>query len=290
MGWEEMAITAAAFSLFITVLLDMLSRAFSLQNVSLWVKSEYAQVAVSILLVIFAVTMAGIGNNVTASIAYEVASASGNVQMKEVVDAGAASPTNIAKGYLKLIVECESNIYLVVYWLNMFVETLSKISFDLAHLEALGAAIALTGWVTFFHYIMNNIVYLVLFHYIQYDILVFSQYSMLSVFFFIGLVLRALPITRGAGGFVVAFSLGFAFVFPMSYVIIVAMMPNTGVMCHDIELQAQPDSLPFGGQNPCFNSAGGVISAYYEVKNNQSFISQMIDFVRNQVSLLFLQA
>ena len=291
MGWVELSVIVGLVSLFITVLVDMFSRAFGLQSASMWAKSEYAQVGVTFLIIMMADAIHVVGNEVVAEVATSVAEKSGNIYLYNLALANhnAEYAANIiAKKYIEQIIECESTIYFWVYWLNIFVEAFSKISFDVAHHEAIGAGIALTGWTTLFHYILNNIVYLVLFHYIQYDILLLSQYSMLQVFLPLGLVMRAFPLTRGAGGFVLAFALGFAFVFPMTYVMIIAMMPSAEAYCSQIEPLFQ-DS-PFGTDDPCFNNAGSVMGYYYQVKNSESWISQVINHPQNTLSLLFLQA
>lgn len=291
MGWESMCIAIGLASLFITILLDMFARAFGLQNVSMWVKSEYAQVGVTFLLVVFASLMATTGSTIMANIAIQVGGASGNLEFTDPsYIPNRSTPTDIAKGYIDTVVNCESNIYKVIYWINVFFEAFSKISFDIAHVEAIGAGIALTGFVTLFHYIMNNIVYLVLFHYIQYNTLLLSQYAMLPIFLPIGLALRSFPITRGAGGFVVAFALGFAFIFPMTYVMIVAMMPSTGLMCTQVNVTNHPEMAPFDSNQACFNNAGGIVAAYYQVKSMEDKTQGIAAYLKDMVGLLFLQA
>lgn len=291
MGWETICAMIGLVSLFIIILLDMLSRAFSLQSVQMWVKAEYAQVAVTFLLIVFASGMASVGAAMMANIAMQVGGASGNLEFTDPsYIPNRNTPTDIAKGYIDTVVACEANIYKVIYWINIFFEAFSKISFDVAHVEAIGAGIALTGFVTLFHYIMNNIVYLVLFHYIQYNTLLLSQYAMLPIFFPIGLALRAFSLTRGAGGFVVAFSLGFAFVFPMAYVMIVAMMPSTGLMCTQVNVTNHPEMAPFDANQACFNNAGGIISAYYQVKSAEEQTQGIASYVKDMIGLLFLQA
>ena len=295
MAWEAIAIAVGRVALLITILLDMLSRAFGLQSVGMWVKSEYSQVAATFLIIAFAVVMQNVGRLAVGEIATQVAQFSGNVDLTNAYTYAASlptggTPTAIAKAYIEAVVECERNVYLIVYWINVYVETFSKVSFDVAHLEVLGAGIALTGWVTLFHYILNNIVYLVLYHYIQYNLLNLSEYTMLQVFLPIGLALRAFAPTRGAGGLVTAFAIGFAFVFPMTYVIIVALMPSAGSVCTQVKVQAQPTNLPFGNEDPCFNNAGGIIEGYFKLATKLGLLAGIVDNLKSTVNILFRQA
>ena len=145
------------------------------------------------------------------------------------------------------------------------------------------------------HYINNNLVYLVLFHYVQYSLLQFAAYTMLPVFLPIGLALRAFPVTRGAGGLVTAIALGFAFVFPISYVLIVAMMPGVQGACTQLNLVPQNPNYQTltGGQdkgNPCLTNEGAQIENHFRVEKSQNWLSQQLDYYSQLLGLLFMQA
>ena len=66
--WVSISTTIAMISFFIAVLLQMVAKAFNLQSLSMWVRGEYAQVAVSFLIIFFAATMVTAGNTVTSYI------------------------------------------------------------------------------------------------------------------------------------------------------------------------------------------------------------------------------
>jgi hypothetical protein len=154
--------------------------------------------------------------------------------------------------------------------------------------EAIGGGWALGGLVSFFHYLNNNLVYLALFNYVQYYILQFSQFTMLQIFLPIGLILRSFPVTRGAGGLVTAFALGFAFVFPISYVLIVAMMPNTHALCSQVNVMKE--EAVNAHQDPCLNNEGAILEKYYQLKAEKGKLGGISAFLSESINIFFLQS
>ena len=285
--WVPVSITIGLFSFFLTVLVHMAAKALNIQGAEMWSKSEYAQVAVTFLIIFFAAALQTAGAAALAKVTQSVAAASTNADLLASIPGTNNDPVMISKEYIGRLVDCEVNIYRIVYWRNLWVEPVSRLSFDVIGSEPVAGNYALSGYTSLFHYIMNNVVYLVLYHYIQYNALLFSQYTMLGVFLPLGLVLRSFAPTRGAGGFVTAFALGFAFVFPMSYVIIVALMPNTSNVCHDLSSQTDPI---LGMANPCFNSLGKVMTAFFEVKGLLSTMFALVTSLQSTLNMLYLQA
>jgi hypothetical protein len=288
--WALTSVSVALISFFIVVIVQMVSKAFSIQSGEMWAKSEYMQVGVSFLIIFFAVALQVSGVLAAAQITAAVATASGNVDLTDSINSlppgSNGDPGAIGKAYIKKVIKCETDIYRAVYWRNLWVEAVSRTSYETIGSEPVAGGFALSGWVSLLHYIMNNMVYLALYNYIQYNLLLFSQYTMLSVFLPIGLILRSFAPTRGAGGFVTAFSLGFAFVFPMTYVMIVALMPNTHQYCTQISLQADP---PLGLKNPCFNSIGSSFAAYFITQGMTADLTQLLGTITTTINLLFLQ-
>ncbi len=264
-GWEGLGLLLAFITLLIIVLVHMVSISFSMPNLAMWAKSEYAQVAVTVLIVVFAVGMRDAGNNITGTVTAAIAKASGNIELVGATNAYIDDPAKIAKAYIiQGPLHCEKNIYWAYYLRNLLVlEPLNSITFGVGNVEGVSGAFYLAGKISTAHYYTQNIAYLAVFHYIQYFLLQFSQYTMLQIFLPVGLALRAFPVTRGAGGFVTAFALGFAFIFPITYVLIVAMSPAVHYACTDVALQAQNAAVYPEGDR-CFNNAGAMMAAVYD--------------------------
>lgn len=287
--WIIYASIVATISFFIVVLMHMLASAFSLQGVALWVKSEYMQVAVSFLLIAFAASLQFGGTAVWRDVTRAVALNSGNVELESALSAGISDPSEIGKAYLRSVILCEERLYKTIFVLNYWFEAWSKLSLEGLGLEAVASGFGLSG-VSVFSFINNNLVYLVLFHYIQYNVLQISQYTMLQAFLPIGLALRAFPLTRGVGGFVTAFAIGFAFVYPMSYVVILAIMPNVHGPCTDVaNLQSSFDYQFLTSDQPCFSSRGEQVENLYKLKIAERGLGAKLDFINNLSGLMFMQ-
>ncbi|MCX6771446.1 MAG: hypothetical protein NTX79_05315 [Candidatus Micrarchaeota archaeon] len=285
--WAVLCTTIALCSFFITVLLQMVAKAFSLQSLSMWVRAEYAQVAVSFLIIFFALVMVTAGYAVTRGITSQLVSASGNIPLKDIIlNPDINNPINIGQAYLSKIIKCEGNMYSLIFIYNYPSEFFSKIGLDSLGIEAIGGGYALGGFVSLFHFFCNNLIYLALFNYVQFFVLQFSQYTMVQIFLPIGLILRAFPVTRGAGGLITAFALGFAFVFPICYVLIVAMMPNTGAACSQVSIMST--SMP--PDAPCLNNAGAQMKEYYKLKSEKGKLGGITGFFGGTINVFFLQS
>jgi hypothetical protein len=287
--WTVVCTTIAMITFFIVVLLQMVAKAFSIQGLNMWVRAEYAQVAVSFLIIFFAFAMVTAGNTVASHITANVAAASGNIPLQNAISSGSlTNPTRIGQAYIGKLLRCEADIYSTIFIYNFFSEFFSKMSIDTTGTEPIGGGWALGGVVSLLHYLNNNILYLALFNYVQYFVLQFSQFTMLQVFLPIGLILRAFPATRGAGGLVTAFSLGFAFVFPICYVLIVAMMPNADAVCSQITVMNK--EAKDAHSDPCLNNEGAQMVKYYQLKSEKGRVTGIITFIQESINIFFLQS
>ncbi|VVC00655.1 Uncharacterised protein [uncultured archaeon] len=290
-GWDSFIVICPIIGLLtltMVVLMHMLARALNLQSLTMWVKAEYAQVAVTFLLIGMAAVLQTAGNDIVSEITASVTAASGNIPLNSITVANLGDPVKISKAYISNVVECEKDTYYLLYVKNFFTEAYANLSFDALGVEAIAGGFALSGFVSLYHYVANNMIFLVLFNYIQYNIILFSQYTMLNIFLPMGLILRAFPATRGAGGLVTAFAFAFAFVFPMTYVLIIAMMPNINVFCAQVQVAAQgPDIV---NQDPCLNNAGGMMEGYYKLKSQTGETTGLVDWIESNIGMMMLQA
>jgi len=270
MGWDALCLLLAFITLLIIVMLHMISISFGLPSLTMWAKAEYAQVAVTFLIVLFAIGMRDAGNDIMGQITAKVAAASGNVVLANAAHSYVDDPVKIGKEYIiNGPIRCAKNIYKITFLVNVWNEFWSGVSASVGNVEGVSGAYLIGGYVSLAHYLAQNISYLALFQYIQYNMLQYSQYTMLQIFLPVGLALRAFPITRGAGGLVIGFALGFAFVFPITYVLIVAMMPPTEYACTSVVVQAQ-NSPYYTPNNPCFNNVGNQVAVAYRSTSDTS--------------------
>lgn len=283
--WVGITTVVALCSFFLVVLMDMASRAMGMQPLQMWVKSEYLQVGVTFLIIIFAGAMVTAGYAVMGEVTSTIAAASGNQPFQTLVNTY-VDPFTVAKDYLTgTLISCQEKVYYTVASLDLFVEPMSTVQFEVVSVEAIGGGFAFGGFTSLFHYLGNGIIYLTLFNYVQYFLLIFCQYTMLPLFLPIGLALRAFPFTRGAGGLIVAFSLGFAFVFPMTYMLTIAMMSDISSTCNQVA-----SSAPAMSSTPCFNNRGCIEQVALELGAKTGAINQFSDASTGLMSLMYMQA
>jgi len=225
--WGILALVIGA-GFAINTLLYMFAYAFSFQSMKNWCKSEYMQLLVTVLLVSLLVAFvqtawrsAGLVTELTLS----------NVAGVELAPGESASPFDISKRYLMNLAECERHYYAMLYFINFGVEKAANFGQDVTGGEPLGMWY-LTGFVSLMHYINGMIVYALMLQYLQYRALDYMFITMLQLWLPLGLVLRAFPYTRGAGGFIIAFAIGFFFVYPLSFMIIISL-PGSTFSCGD---------------------------------------------------------
>ncbi|MEM4348522.1 MAG: hypothetical protein QXN37_03050 [Candidatus Anstonellaceae archaeon] len=289
--WVYYSVLVGFISLFGVIILHMVSHAFGLQSLNLWVKGEYVQILVTFLIISIAWSIALVNTHILGPIVIMVAAASGNFHIPQIPPGTVIQPAELGKAYLLNIVECQTNIYRIIYPLNFWFEGWSTLSYDILGLEPIASGFALSGFVSLFHYIANSLIYLILFNYIQYYLLNFAQHTMLYPFLPIGLILRSIPITRGIGAFVTAFALGFAFVFPVSYLTIVAVMPSLHGACTQIEnIKLSPTIQLLAEEEPCFTNPAAQFEAYYKLNNKMNEVGNIIEFLSSMLGIIFLQA
>src|SRR3989344_639495 len=94
MGWLWLAVPVALLSIFVPVLLSFVARFFGMQQLSMWVKAEYAQAMVSFLIIAFVVAMQTAGCSVAGEVALTVAGSSANVHLVGATGGGAIADPN----------------------------------------------------------------------------------------------------------------------------------------------------------------------------------------------------
>ncbi len=297
-NWEVLCTICSLIGFFMAVLVHMAGKALNLHNLEAWAKAEYVQAGVSLLIVLFAITMVHVGGNVISEITGNMAQETGNIQLASSATANAGDPVKIAQAYLlEGPLKCEINMYTWARKLNFWAEMGNAVSFSVGNVEGVGGGYFYAGRVSATHYAAQNLAYLGLFNYIQYHLLDFSQYTMLQIFLPIGLILRDFSPTRGTGGFMIALALGFAFVFPMSYLMIIMITPTDTYACTHIGVV--PDvagtaartayAKEFLQEDPCANNAGSIIMHTLRAEGDAGKESEIMMLLKS-VGQLYVQA
>lgn len=297
-NWEVLSTICALIGFFTAVLVHMAGKALNLTNLEAWAKAEYVQAGVSLLIVLFAISMVHVGGSVMGEITERMAAETDNIQLLSAANGNIGDPVNIAKSYLlQAPLQCEINMYKWARKLNYWAEMGNAVSFSVGNVEGVGGGYFYAGRVSATHYAAQNLAYLGLFNFIQYHLLDFSQYTMLQIFLPIGLILRDFAPTRGTGGFMIALALGFAFVFPMSYLLIIMITPSDSYACTNIgvvpEVGATAGRSAYAKEflegDPCANNAGSIIMHSLRAEGDTNKQSEIMMLLKS-IGQLYLQA
>ena len=248
-AWTTFAFTAVLIHFFLLAILYMVSKAFSIQDLYKWTKSEFAQALASAILIGLLFTLVGGESYGVQFLQNQAELAAGNILMP-----GAAGATNIevradpfvaSYAYLRNMAECVKTKYMDEYKHNRKIERALSLSI---HLMIAGFVIPIDFQILMFslyqqmilsHYLANNYTWLALAIYFQISFLKWIETSMFTVYLPIGLVLRIFPWTRGAGAALIAFAIGLYIVYPLMFVIVIANSGSAPEGCQAVPVSVE---------------------------------------------------
>jgi len=220
--WQQAAGIAVLISIFLVTLAYMLSIILDLPEMKKWAKGEFLQAMASAMLVAGLIFFTGFVSSEVAAITQELAN---NNPVLSAVPAGAIEPGNpfsLSHFYLNSTIKCLRSYYVKTFRVSMVIEALESIS-----ITAYGVH-AISGWpFSFFsnmtHQITKTSTWLLIANYFQRHLLYFISDTMFTIFLPLGVVLRVLPYTRGAGAFLMGLAIGLYLVYPFSYALILSV-------------------------------------------------------------------
>lgn len=242
-GWQANALLAVFISFFAVSIAYMVAVAFDLPNLKKWARSEFLQAAVSAILAIglvFALSGAsdsllGIMLGKTQAVV-TILEEPGNPLERLPVEFKGGDPFLVTFYYLGCAGEncrasgqqrdygalgCMKEMYLRLYRLNFLVEMVEKSNFALGGVYEINAWM-LSVFVNAIHFLLQNISFLFIAVYFQKALLVFIKSTMLAYFLPVGIVLRAFPLTRGAGALLMGIAIGLYFFYPLAFTLVLA--------------------------------------------------------------------
>lgn len=221
-GWEVLAGAAAFLGVLGALLLFMLSRMFNLPQLEQAAKSELIFAASTIVLVSSVMLLIKTGTPLVMDIGLKMYGATFGLDPQQISTLHLQAPNDtlidLTKLYLSPVVSCGEVMLRTLYVISIPVEAIASVYMEIfmsEHASGFGIKIVseriknTTEILTFYVFIYYLIVH----------ILTFIKYYW-SFFFTIGIVCRAFPLTRGAGAYIMAISLGLYFIFPFSYILV----------------------------------------------------------------------
>jgi len=220
-AWQGIALSAVLASFFMLAIAYMLSKAFNHQGLRKWVQAEVYNVFANGLLVVGLVALVGIILSATTTVTAEIATSIGAL---EYIDPGTGIPTGVtvdnpfvlAQLFIDENLQCLKTWYLNAFLADVIIEPIEQFSIGIAGMDAVSASTPLSPIVSMLYFIAHNTTFLILANYFQRHLLIFIFQTMFTVFLPVGIILRTLPVTRGAGGFLIALSIGLYVVYPVA--------------------------------------------------------------------------
>ncbi|MFH1306781.1 MAG: hypothetical protein ABIH83_03980 [Candidatus Micrarchaeota archaeon] len=277
-------------SLFIVVLLHMIGHAFNIASLRTWAKGEYLQVIITFLLIAAMLATLNIVWEIMGSVVSELFWSNENLSMKYIEkgftpDNSLIDPFRFTQSFLKqTMIDCEQTVYWVLYTINFFFRLTGSMGVSTMGLEPLGAWYA-TLYTSSLEYIMGHLNFLVLLHWIQIRLLSIMKYVG-PVLIQMGLLLRVFPMSRGAGGLLLAAGFGFFAVYPMSLALLVTLQPPGASFCTEFEppVYMNIENMEEGPD------AGMFALAYYSTVAHENEVVDLIEKAKNFLPLFYMQA
>lgn len=229
MAWQAIAAVAVGLSVSLAAIMVMVSRLFGVPSLEQWAKAEMVFSLSTLFLVAFLiVTVEAVEPFLTGIVIqatdYNYAQATGTALRVEAPPN--ATLMDYAIAYMTSMTSCMKGLFTFLMKLNFPLELVSSFQVDSFMFDIV------TGWafkgpVQTIRNISNYITFTLFIYYLFIHIMRFVNATALTIFLPLGIVLRQFPPTRGAGAFVLAFTIGFYFIFPFSYILAINVTPHT---------------------------------------------------------------
>lgn len=304
--WELMAVIAVLVSFALSAISFMFSRLFSSKDLEKFAKSEFMFALSSAVLIAFLIFFIDV--IAVKSTAFVVSLSSDRPILMPIVQAN-PSPFTVAEFYLNHTSVCAQTKYIEAIGLAIPVSALASVQWSgggntsqglpssaqstlrvLAN-NTLTRNIVTTanGYLTGIVYDLVYINYLI---YVQKNLLIFAEQTMLLIFLPIGVVLRAFPMVRGTGNLMIALAIGMYFVYPMTYGILMVLgrpIDNFDTICGTAgisDVAASTNWIPFGSVISDMTRVGQSILDRYsaQVSEQTSIIDAFLTTAQTLIS------
>ena len=307
-GWEDIAILASALSVLGSIALIMLSRLFDLKELEQTAKKEFIFAASTVFIVMFVVLTLTLSDTVLTKIgkqmyvdaitqnavkacAAQTTQSTMCTQLKSISAVQVSAPTliDVMLLYMEPPAKCSQEFLDTLYYLSIPIEACSSIFMEIymsEHMSCFGlkwAAERITNSAQMLTFYMFA-------YYLIYHALTFVKYYA-GFFFGLGVILRALPPSRGAGAYLMALAFGLYFVLPFSYILVYAVSFNhvstISIAAKDVS-QGKIEylcSTPAIGDVQGLQCGAGSISKQFELRSwleaNRSVVSEFFNSIHD---------
>jgi len=220
-SWGVLSALALFTAFFIVIIAYMVSTIFGSKELRTWAKAELLQSMASAMMVLAFLFLVGVLISSASQIAANLAPT--NPPLPPTLHR--ENPFALAHYYLDIQINCAKKYYRTVFWFTLFVEPIEKTILPTGGMEEV-TGWALSGPIGFCYWITNQLSFLLMVNYFQRHLLLFIEDNMFTFFLPLGILLRVLPYTRGAGGVIMSVALGLFLVYPLMYAVFLGVMPR----------------------------------------------------------------
>ena len=208
--WAPSIILATLVPIFAAILVFMLARIFESKHLDQAARTELVFAGSTVFIVIVMLVALTPAEIMLVSV--------GNSLMKEATGTSVTYTNliDIAKATIQPQAECMRQKMGELYYVSTFFEMSSTVYIE-AFMSEVSSGFIYKAFTERINNTTNILTFYTYIYYLMIHIMNFMKYTALGLFLPIGIILRTFPPTRGAGAYVMAFSIGLYFVFPLSY-------------------------------------------------------------------------
>ncbi|VVB73292.1 Uncharacterised protein [uncultured archaeon] len=255
--WEASALILTFIAFSVSALAYMLSRVFISKDLEKWAKIEFMYALSSVILVAFLIFLVDF-MAVKATEFGVLLSADRDYLSSQV--AADQSPFAIANFYITTMANCVRARYIDMFALSFVPKLLLSLEITTKSFTFVipgfvgGILMQLLNTVLSATYTLTYLLYTLDF---QRHLLVFARETMLTIFLPVGIVLRAFPFTRSSGNLFIAIAIGFYFVYPTAYGMVLAISKPVSLIEGSCGIHGFKDVTSYFDSSSWVNDATG---------------------------------
>ena len=217
LGWEGIAIVASVLSVIVAAIVFMLSKVFDLRNLEQAAKSELVYAISTVFIVMLLVGIVTGGEKVLISISTRLYEFSVGLAPGQITFPADYRLTDVMILYMDPAASCARTLMRTLYVLSIPIEAGQSVYMEIFMSEHAGGF----GFKILAERIKNTTELTQFYMFVYYLLIHISKFIGAYGLFILsmGVILRAFPPTRGAGGYVMALAIGLYFVFPFMYIV-----------------------------------------------------------------------
>jgi hypothetical protein len=255
--WEASALILTFITFSVSALAYMLSRVFISKELEKWAKIEFMYALSSVVLVAFLIFLVDFMAVKATDFGVLLSADRDYLRSQVMAD---QSPFAIANFYVTTMANCVRARYIDVFALAFVPKLLLSLeiatksfSFSVPGfvggllMNGLNVVLSATYTLTYLLYTLD----------FQKHLLLFARETMLTIFLPIGIVMREFPFTRSPGNLLIAIAIGFYFVYPTAYGMLLAISKPVSLIEGNCGIQGFKDVTSYFDTSSWINDAGG---------------------------------